>query len=262
MSLLFAIACGAAIGLVLGTLGGGGAILAVPALVYILGESPKDATSASLIVVGTTAALSTIGYHRDGLVRWKTGAVFGIVGIAASFAGTSLNRRVDGDVLLAAFAAVMAVSAVAMILRGRRNQEITRATAGRRGALIFAQVVLAGLVVGFLTGFLGVGGGFVVVPALVMILGYNMRVAAGTSLLIIALNSVVALSIQATHHPNFNWAIILPFTLAAIVAAQLGRRVAGHFSSATLTLLFAGLLVVLSVAIAVQVSLPLVGIGQ
>lgn len=283
MTFLLAIACGAVIGLVLGALGGGGSILAVPALVYVLGQSAQDAVTASLVVVGISAAVSVIGYHHDRSVRWKTGAVFVLVGVGAAFGGSALNREVSQSVLLSSFAAVMALSAVGMLLKAMRDrptQDVpcsphapgTLAEDASKSVLLAPMptmtehkrpkwltatlVVLAALLVGFLTGFLGVGGGFIVVPALVMILGFSMPVATGTSLLIIALNSATTLAIHAAGQVHFDWAVIAPFTIATIVTAQIGRLVAGRLSSRTLTIAFAAVLLLVGTGMGLEVALP------
>ncbi len=277
MTLLLAVACGLVIGVVLGALGGGGSILAVPALVYVLGESAQDATTASLVVIGISSAIGAVSYHRDGHVRWRVGLVFGVVGIGASFGGTALNRTVDEGVLLASFASVMAVSAAAMLVKswsGRRSRTAAQPSAGgdadgstlvatrsRAQLMVAAQVVITALLVGFLTGFLGVGGGFIVVPALVMILRYSMPVATATSLLIIALNAAVSLSIHAGSSPQFDWAIIVPFTAATIVASLVGKRIAARFSSNVLTLSFAIVLLVVAAGIGLQVAAPHIGLA-
>lgn len=252
MTLALALVCGLVIGAVLGALGGGGSILAVPALVYVLGQSAQDATTASLVVIGISAAIGAVSYLRDGLVRWKVGLIFGVLGIAASFAGTALNRTVEEDVLLVSFAAIMVVSAIAMIVSKRPEGDDGRLSVSLKVAM---QVVGTALVVGFLTGFLGVGGGFVVVPALVMILRYPMPVATATSLLVIALNAAVSLSIHATRAPQFDWGVIVPFTAATIVASLLGKRVASRFSSDALSRAFAVILLLVAGGIAAQVVL-------
>ncbi len=292
MTIALAVACGVVIGTVLGMLGGGGSILAVPALVYVLGQSAQDAVTASLVVIGISSAIGALSYHRDRYVRWRVGLVFGVVGIGASFGGTALNRSVDDSVLLGSFSAVMVLSAVAMLRKAvidRRRERTAPAGPGSvaaqpetwhglgedgvvaaptRARRIVARVVpptisrrvvlevlLTALLVGFLTGFLGVGGGFIVVPALVMILRYPMPVATATSLLVIALNAGVSLAIHAGSGPSFDWAVIGPFTAATIVASLLGKRVASHLSVRTLTFAFAGVLLAVALGIGLEVAL-------
>ena len=203
---LAAIAFGVLIGLSLGALGGGGSILTVPVLVYVVGEPARSATTESLVIVGVTALAATVSHARAGQVRWRAGAAVGLAGVVASFAGTALNRHVDPNVLLLSFAGLMVVAATAMLRRAARK--VNRPADGevptappRSGAepRTIAKVVLSGLAVGLLTGFFGVGGGFVIVPALVMALGYSMPAAVGTSLFVIAINSTSALLARAGH---------------------------------------------------------------
>ncbi|SFF43525.1 sulfite exporter TauE/SafE family protein [Blastococcus tunisiensis] len=237
---------GLLIGLSLGALGGGGSILTVPALVYVLGQDARAATTSSLFIVGITSVVAALGHARSGRVRWGVGVVFGATGLAAGFVGTAVNRLVNPDVLLLSFAVVIVVAAVGMLVSSRGEepapqedgaaQHARRWTPGRIGG-----VVGAGLLVGFMTGFFGVGGGFVVVPALTLALGLPMPQAVATSLVVISINSSGALLARAgTAH--FDWAVIVPFTLAAVAGSLGGKVVADRLSAATLTRAFAVLL--------------------
>ncbi|WP_308014066.1 sulfite exporter TauE/SafE family protein [Streptantibioticus parmotrematis] len=241
---------GALIGLSLGALGGGGSILTVPVLVYVLGQPPREATTAGLVVVGVTALTGAVGHARAGHVRWRAGLAFGAAGTVASFAGTALNRSVDPTVLLLCFAALMVVSAVGMLRRYRGGRTAAAGPPERSPAHPVARVLVSGSVVGFLTGFLGVGGGFVIVPALVAALGYEMPVAVGTSLLVIAVNSAVALAARAGAE-RFPWHVLVPLTVAAVAGSLAGRAVCARVPApvlgrafATLTVAVAGYLVV------------------
>lgn len=280
MIAILTVLLGFAIGLSLGALGGGGSILTVPALVYVLAVPAQAATTASLVIVGITAAAGAIGHARASHVRWYAGLAFGVIGVPASYLGTALNRSVDPDALLLAFAALMLIVAVVMLTRAAKTAGVpapTRAAAqagtgaggaGTRTALVATEVGIAvsprnsqrgqalrvvgsALVVGFLTGFLGVGGGFVIVPALVIALGYDMPAAVGTSLLIIAANSAVALVARAGH-ASFDWAVIVPFTVAAIVGSVAGKRATDHVSSATLSRAFAVLVLLVGCYVAIR----------
>lgn len=259
LTVLASIALGLLIGAGLGALGGGGSILTVPALVYLLGESAQQATTGSLVIVGVTSLVGALGHARSGHVRWAAGAAFGVTGIAASWAGTALNRSVDPNVLMLAFAALMLVSAAGMIRRARRNTptDDRHDTATTKfSATRIAKFVAAGLLVGFLTGFLGVGGGFVIVPALVMALDFPMATAVGTSLLVITINSVTALAARAGH-AEFDLSIIVPFTAAAILGSLIGTRAAARTPQATLTRAFAALLVLVAAYVAVRSAITL-----
>lgn len=178
-----AIALGVMIGASLGLLGGGGSILTVPIFVYILGFPPKEAIAMSLAVVGVTSAVGAAGHWRAGNVNVRTGATFGAVAMAGTFAGTRLAAFLSGTTQLAIFGAVMLVAA-AFMFRGRRDDTSSRRHGSNTATSL---VMLEGLAVGLLTGLVGVGGGFLIVPALVL-LALPMSTAVGTSLLIIAAN--------------------------------------------------------------------------
>jgi uncharacterized membrane protein YfcA len=247
LSLAAALALGLVIGISLGALGGGGSILTVPVLVFLLGLTAQEATTGSLVIVGATAAIAAASHSRAGNTRWGTGLVLGLVGVPASLLGTAANRAVDPAVLLLAFAALMVVAATGMLLRARTGPAAEPEPGGgvavtTRTSVPVVKVALAGLGIGFLTGFLGVGGGFVIVPALVVLLQFPMPVAVGTSLLVIALNSGVALLARAGGSAHFAWAVIVPFTLAAVVGSTAGKRIAGRVDPRALTRAFALLL--------------------
>lgn len=248
-----ALALGVLIGLTLGALGGGGSILTVPALVYLLDLTPQEATTASLVIVGVTAGVGTAAHARHGGTRWRSGGLLALAGVPASLLGSLLNARVDPDALLLAFAAVMTVAAVGMLLRSRGPGPVHPAPVARRRKRA-AQLVVAGLLIGFLTGFLGVGGGFVVVPALVVLLSMPMRTAVGTSLLVIALNSAVALGAR-TGTGTYDWEVIVPFTVGAVVASVVSARLAHRLPAAALTRSFAVLLLLVAGYVAAQVLL-------
>jgi uncharacterized membrane protein YfcA len=273
-----AVGLGLLIGLTLGALGGGGSILTVPALVYVLGQDARSATTSSLFIVGLTSLIAALGHARARRVRWGIGLVFGVTGIAAGFVGTALNRLVDPDVLLLAFAGVILVAAAGMLhstrspaRRTERDRQLVGSGAGlpnedaavateprrwdRRRIL---QVVAAGLLVGLMTGFFGVGGGFVIVPALTLALRLPMPQAIATSLVVISINSGGALLARAgTAH--FDWAVIVPFTLAAIAASLAGKKLADRLSGRSLTRAFAVLLVAVAVYTATASVIALAG---
>lgn len=270
--LLAAVVLGLGMGLVIGALGGGGSILTVPALVFALGLSAREATSGSLVIVGITAIVASVGHSRSGNVRWGTGVLLAAAGIPASLAGTWLNRLVDPNVLLLAFAALMVVAAIGMLLRSRPHThplaetDGVGATGGRDTATSVAlrpatrstvtgvvRLVAGGLLIGFLTGFLGVGGGFVIVPVLVLALGFQMPAAVGTSLLVISLNSAIALAARSGSG-SFAWNVLIPFTAAAVVGSLAGKGVADRVSGPALTRAFAVLLVVVAGYVALRAT--------
>jgi hypothetical protein len=256
---LLASPIGFVIGVALGALGGGGSILAVPALVYVAGQEPKAATSTSLVLVTLTALVGIVPHARAGRVHFGVGIVFALVGLAGNLIGSHLSVTVDGDVLLLAFAPVMLVAA-ALMYRTTRRRPLRSAGAaiatdradhrpGRIVRVASAGAVLriagAGTVVGLLTGFFGVGGGFVIVPALVLAVNLPMTDAVGTSLLVIALNSLVAVGARFDHGV-IDWGVVGPFALSSIAGVVAGSRLAGRHQPATLQRWFAGVLVAIA----------------
>ncbi|MFF5187309.1 sulfite exporter TauE/SafE family protein [Streptomyces sp. NPDC000345] len=237
-ALVLALAAGAVIGLALGALGGGGSVLAVPALIYLLGFTPVAATTASLVIVTLTSVTALSAHARDGHVRGRTGLLFAAAGIGPAMLGGALAGRVPEAVLTAAFAAVAAAAALRM-LRSRPSADTVVAVRPGRAAA-------AGAGLGAVTGVLGVGGGFLAVPALVGVLGLRMRHAVGTSLLVITVNSLAALTMRAGAVEGLDWVVVGPFVGAAILGARDGKRLSGKVSGHTLQRIFA--LVLLAVA--------------
>lgn len=183
-----AVVLGVVIGLSLGLLGGGGSILTVPIFVYVFHFGPKEAIAMSLAVVGATSLVGAAGHWRGGNVNVRVGAVFGAVAMAGTYAGARLAVLLSGTTQLTIFGVVM-LTAAAFMFRGRRTDagDPPPSPASRRTLVL---VVLEGLGVGLLTGVVGVGGGFLIVPALVL-LGLPMRQAVGTSLAVIAANCAI-----------------------------------------------------------------------
>lgn len=192
MHAILAIVLGTVIGLSLGAIGGGGSILTVPILVYIIGQDAHAATATSLAVVGTTALAGAIPHWRAGRVSLATALPFGAAGIAGAFAGAWVNHLLPGWLILGLFGLLMLVVAARMFA-SKRMHTSKPVTAEVAGWSRWARVIGAGLSVGIMTGFFGVGGGFLIVPALVLVLGLSMREAVGTSLVVIAINSASGL---------------------------------------------------------------------
>lgn len=302
MLAILAIPAGLLIGLSLGALGGGGSILTVPALVYLLHQPAHAATTASLLIVGITSLAGMAAHWRAGRVRLAQGITFGVLGIAGSYVGTRLSASIRPDLLLTLFAVLMLTAAAAMVRRrprgavpadgaaadgaapeasgrqpaGDRGRPAASAASGstltatrdpqappvpaagpeqaagrrRAGAPAVRQalkIVAAATGVGLLTGFFGVGGGFVIVPALVLALGFDMPVAVGTSLLVISINSAAALAARLGGGVHVDWPLIGVFTLAALIGTLGGNRVASRVSAAKLTSAFTVLLLAVAV---------------
>ena len=261
---VLAILVGLLIGLSLGALGGGGSILTVPALVYLLGQDPRTATTSSLLIVGATSLIALAPHARAGRVRLAQGLSFGALGAAGAVAGSTASAHVPPEVLLSAFAVLLLVVGVLMLRRSRRGSvhgtdlttPVVRLRPWRCDCPRAVKVALTATGVGLLTGFFGVGGGFVVVPALVLVLGFSMPAAVGTSLVVIAVNSAVALATRVgVVGTQLDWTVIGLFTAAAVAGSLVGGRLVGRLSPRVLTRGFALLLLVVAAYTAVR-SVP------
>ncbi|MFE3824056.1 sulfite exporter TauE/SafE family protein [Streptomyces sp. NPDC059092] len=237
-ALILALTAGAVVGLALGALGGGGSVLAVPALIYLLGFTPAAATTAGLIIVTATSLTALYARARAGQVRWKAGAAFAAAGILPAAAAGAAAARIPQAVLTVSFAAVAILAAVGML----RPADAARPSGGDVRPVKAAG---AGAGLGALTGLLGVGGGFLAVPALVTVLAFEMEAAIGTSLLVITANSLASLTTRSGA-ASLDWAVVGPFIGAAILGARDGRRMAAKVSGPRLRRVFA--VVLLAVA--------------
>ena len=268
---LVTIILGVGVGLSLGALGGGGSTLAVPILVFAAGMTAQHATTASLLVVGVAAAIGAVGHHRAGNVRLGAGAAFGAAGLLGSRIGTSINHRLPEHALLVAFALLILVVAAKMYrsvveptdeppstpVDGRSGGVAvlthgpTLVTAPERTAIDLStaglvRLGLAASAVGLLTGLFGVGGGFAVVPALTLLLGFGAREAIGTSLVVITINAAIALGMRAGSL-DLDWAVVVPFLATVTAGVMVGSRVACRLDADRLTRSFAVMLALVAV---------------
>lgn len=232
------------VGISLGLLGGGGSILTVPLLVYVAGQDPKTAIATSLLVVGVTSAAGAISHARAGRVQWRTGLVFGAAGMAGAYVGGRLGTLVDGTVLLIAFALMMGATSVAM-LRGRKDREPSD------GEMAVWKILLEGVIVGLVTGLVGAGGGFLVVPALVLFGGVPMGIAVGTSLVVIAMKSAAGL-VGYLSGITIDWPLALSVTAAAVVGSFVGGRLVDRISQDRLRTGFGWFVAVMAVFVLVK----------
>ncbi|MFI9783006.1 sulfite exporter TauE/SafE family protein [Kitasatospora sp. NPDC051984] len=254
--LITALLCGAVVGVALGALGGGGGVLAVPALVYLLGVAPAEAGTTSLVIVIATSVTALARHAGAGTIEWRTGFLFAAAGVLPAIGASALAHRIPQAVLTAAFAVLAALAAAAM-LRGtrtaRRAPSAEPADAagrgGRGGRGGHPGTLAAGAGLGAVTGLLGVGGGFLAVPALVSVLRLPMRKAAATSLVVILVNSVVSLATRLTvSGMSLNLAVFGPFVGAAVLGAWDGKRLAAKISGTALQRTFAAMLLAVSAA--------------
>jgi uncharacterized membrane protein YfcA len=245
---------GVLIGAALGLLGGGGSVLTVPVFVYVLGFEPKEAIAMSLAVVGVTSALGTMGHWRAGNVNVRTALVFGAVAMCGTLLGVRLSQFVPGTTQLVIFAAVMLAAAVLM-LRGRRLREEDQDAGSASDSVSALRVVPGGLSVGVLTGIVGVGGGFLIVPALVM-MRMSLRQAVGTSLLIITGTCVVGF-LGYLGHVRLDWAAMALVTAGTLPGIALGGYLHQFVPQSILRRGFAAFLVVMAAFIIIENLGPL-----
>jgi uncharacterized membrane protein YfcA len=232
------------VGLALGLLGGGGSILAVPVLVHLLGIAPGVAVPMSLPVVGVTAAVGAYARWRQGHLRLGTVLGFAVIAMATSFAAARLGAGLADTPRMILFAGTMLVAATALWRRANRmgNQPPSATPAPTAG---MGRIVAAAAAVGVLTGLVGVGGGFLIVPALSGVLGLPLPAATATSLAVIALNTAAA-GAGWIGRVSLDLPLTLQVTAAALVGMGIGSRLAPHIAARTLTRAFAILLLVLA----------------
>ena len=255
-TLLVALVLGLVIGALLGLLGGGGSILAVPALVYGVGQPLSVAVPTSLLVVGISSATAVLPRLRQ--VQWRLAAIFGAAGAIAAFAGTAVNRLLDPSIVLLGFAAVMVIAAVRML---RSSDDVGGSCALPGGGVnwrsCLPKAAASGVVVGFLTGLFGVGGGFLIIPALTLLLGLPMLTATATSLIVIVINSAAGFTAHLGD-ANLDLQTAAAFTGAAVLGSLAAGQLAPGLPSQKLRRWFAYLVLAVAVYVAIQATLSLV----
>lgn len=250
LALALTFALSIVIGLAVGMLGGGGSILTLPVLVYAAGAEPKSAIAMSLFVVAAAAASGLVQHARARNVEWRTGLTFGAAGMVGAYLGGRFAAFVPEAVLVLSFAAMMFGAGIAM-LRRREPEEPTAHDADAPRPRSWARIALTGFGVSTFTGMVGAGGGFVIVPALVMIAGLPMIRAVGTSLLVITMSALAGL---AGHlgHATFDWKLEGIVTTGAVLGTIAGVRLAHRTKPATLRRVFAAGIIVLAIVLAVD----------
>src|SRR5690348_10465379 len=237
-----------AIGLSLGILGGGGSILTVPIFVYVMGYTAKQSIAMSLAVVGATSLVGAIRHWRAGNFDVRAALVFGLLAMVGARLGAELSKLVPGIVQLALLGVVMLVAATLML---RRRETSAASPRPRRGAATAAATAGVGLGVGVLTGFVGVGGGFLFVPSLVLFAELPMKTAVGTSLFVIAL-STAAGAFGYRGQAVVPWGVVTAFTLIAIAGIFVGALVLRYVSPQALRRAFAYFLFVMAAFVLYQ----------
>jgi uncharacterized membrane protein YfcA len=243
---MLAVACGACVGFVLGLIGGGGSIVATPMLLYLVGMQPHYAIGTGALAVSANAFFGFVGHCRAGTVRWAEAAIFALTGVVGALVGSTVGKHVDGQRLVLLFAFMMIAVGIAM-LRPRRGGETETPALTPRGV---AKVGGVGLLVGMLSGFFGIGGGFLIVPGLILATGMPMINAIGTSLFAVgAFGLATALNYAASGFVD--WLAAAEFIGGGVAGGFLGMRAAIHLSAqkATLNRMFAALVFVVAVYI-------------
>ncbi len=228
--LLVEMVLGLTIGVTMGLLGGGGSILTVPALVYLVGQTPHMAVTTSLMIVGANSAMGVLFHSRHGVVNPRIAVLFGGVGMVVAYLAAGISRLLPGTLLMLAFGAIMLLFGVLM-LRGAKTETRTEAQPP-----VWA-VLLTGAGIGLMTGVLGVGGGFMIVPAMVLLLGLPMREAVGTSLIVIAMNSLAGF-LGHLEGLTIDYGLIAAFAVSGIVGTFIGARLAARLRPEILRRLF------------------------
>jgi hypothetical protein len=246
------------VGLTLGLLGSGGSILTVPVLVYMLGHSDKVAIAESLAIVGAIALAGMLPYARRHQVDWRSVALFGIPGMGGTYIGAYLAKFVSGPVQLTLFAVIMLAAAVMMFRQGKQQGKLgssaDEATPVRRHGTW--KIVLEGLAVGIITGLVGVGGGFLIVPALVILGGLPMRLAIGTSLMVVALKSFSGffkyLGVLSSLGASVHWPTIGIFITVGVIGTLIGNALNRRVNQQALKRGFAAFLVVMGIFVLIR----------
>ncbi len=251
----------ALIGLSLGLIGGGGSILTMPVLVYLFGINPVLSTSYSLVIVGSTSLVGAIDNYRKGLVSVKTALLFGLSSITTVFITRKFLISAIPDKLftlgsftithniltMVLFAALMIAAAIAMIRNGKNTEP--DGTSGKKVHTI--KLLLFGIAIGLATGILGAGGGFLLIPTLVLLVGMPMKEAVGTSLLIIALNSLIGFAADIGHF-NINWLFLLKITAMATAGIFMGNAINKKINGSNLKKAFGWFLLVIGTYIIIK----------
>lgn len=263
---------GFAIGCIVGLLGAGGGIISVPVLVYLLRQNAYDAAAGSLLLVGLTSISAIFSQLKSKKIRWREGVIFGIIAIGGSIIGARLSLRISQTSLLLLFACLLGCMAILLglkAIRSRKNQlflenklqkvklkdlkqeKITVENANSNNLVLpqeiakktsFGLILLAASCTGFLTGFFGVGGGFIVVPMLIFVLRFTMQEAAATSLIVMAISAASGLIARIGTNVTWDWSVLIPFVAASMLGGVLGANISKHFRADILTALFSLLL--------------------
>jgi len=241
MLLAAAFVLAALVGLTLGLFGGGGSLLTLPLFVYVLGVDERASAASSLFVVGVTSLAGAVLHAREGNVRARAGTLFGAAAMAGAFAGGAVAHRLPSCALLVAFASVMVAAALAMGRRAKPETGEAREDAGAPRELAWPTTFALGAGIGGLSGLIGAGGGLLLVPALVLAGGLPTRSAVGTSLLVLAMQSLAGFAGHLAAHAVVPWTLVGLVAAGSVAGSVVGAHLAGRVSTERLRRAFAGL---------------------
>jgi uncharacterized membrane protein YfcA len=248
--LILGLSLGLLVGLALGMLGGGGSILAIPIFVYVLGFGAKESIAMSLAVVAATSAVGAARHMRIGNFNWRVAVIFGPVAMAGTYLGARLAIFFSGAAQLVMFAVIILAAAVFMLREPKSARRSEPLAVSRPGLALFL-VVTEGLAVGLISGLVGVSGGFIIVPALVLVLGIPMKEAVGTSLFVIALKSFTGF-LGYMGQVDVYWGFMASFTVVAVVGILIGAHLVRYITPGGLKRAFAIFLLIMGVWILYQ----------
>lgn len=238
---------GTPIGLVLGLMGDGGSIVTIPVLVYLVGMNIHSAIGTGLVIVGSTALMGVIEYLRERFVEWRVTLIFVIFGILTNFLGSHFNMLMPRKALLYTFAATMVLIGVMMLKRSKKNDDDHSKISDYSKIKKWSLLIITASVVGFMTGFLGVGGGFLVVSSLALILGLPMKHAIATSLSIITFNCLWGILARVFTNVTIQFSPVLWILIGTAIGITVGRIIAIHMNNKSLRKAFA--FFILSIAV-------------
>ncbi len=237
------------IGLTLGLLGSGGSAITVPVLIYLVGHGTKESITESMAIVGLISIAAVIPYARSKQIDWRSVLYFGIPGMMGTFVGASLGGLAEEALQLVVFGSVLLAAAFAMFWKPKGAIKENESNDAQMHCSPIWRIATDGSIVGIVTGFVGVGGGFLIVPALVILGKLPMRLAIGTSLVIIAIKAAVGFAkyehYLLAHDMTVNWETILIFTLIGAIGSMIGQRINARLNQQVLKKVFAGFLVLL-----------------
>ncbi len=246
------VALAVVVGVSLGLMGGGGSILSVPLLTYVAGLDVKEANASSLLTVAVSSMVGVVTHMRAGRVRWRVALPFGAAAMAGAFCGGLLAGVIPETVLLVTFAVIMIASGIAML----RDRKTTSGDEARQVQV--AKVAVLGGVGGALSGLVGAGGGFLLGPALVLLAGLPMPAAVGTSLVVIAMQSLAGVAGHLTGI-QIDWSLAAMVTAAAVVGGLIGGRLTGRVDPEALRKLFGWFVLLMAAVILAHETTPVVG---